>query len=108
MNQPTIRISDWKPRISGSLRGFCSVHLPSGLILYEVAIHNRNGSWWASPASKPMVGKDGIVFRDTDGKVRYSPIISFTDKQTRDRLSRSVVEALRQSHPEAFTEDGAP
>jgi hypothetical protein len=105
---PPITISDWKPRQSGTLRGFCNVHLPSGMILHEVAVHTRNGAWWASPASKPMVGKDGVVLRDDAGKVRYSPIISFADKQTRDRLSRSVVDALRQAHPAVFAEDGAP
>jgi hypothetical protein len=108
MSQPPITVSDWKPRQSGSLRGFCTVQLPSGMILHEVSIHARNGSWWASPASKPMIGKDGTALRDDAGKVRYAPIVSFDSKQTRDRLSQSVVEALRRVHPEAFAEDGAP
>ena len=107
MTQPSIIvISGWKPRQSGTLRGFCTAHLPSGMILHEIGIHN--GSWWASPASKPMLSKDGTALRDDAGKVRYSPIVSFTDKQTRDRLSRSVVEALRRAHPEVFAEGGAP
>ena len=102
---PPISISEWKPRVSGTLRGFCTAHLPSGMVLHEVAIHTRNGSWWASPASKPMVGKDGVVLRDDAGKVRYSPIVSFADKQTRDRLSQAVVSALRRAHPEVFAEE---
>jgi hypothetical protein len=54
-----------------------------------------------------MLSKDGTALRDDAGKVRYSPIISFDTKQTRDRLSRAVVEALRHAHPEVFAEDGA-
>jgi hypothetical protein len=107
VSQPPILISDWKPWQAGTLRGFCTAHLPSGMILHEVGIHTRSGSWWASPASKPMLSKDGTALRDDAGKVRYSPIVSFTDKQTRDRLSRSVVEALRRAHPEVFAVDRA-
>jgi hypothetical protein len=63
---------------------------------------------WASPASKPMVGKDGLVLRDEAGKVRYSPIVSFESRQARDRLSRAVIDTLRQTHAEVFAEDGTP
>jgi hypothetical protein len=107
LSQPIV-ISDWKPRQSGTLRGFLTAHLPSGMILHEVSIHTRSGAWWASTASKPMVGKDGVVLRDETGKVRYLPIVSFDSKQTRDRLSQAVVNALRQAHPEVFAEGGAP
>src|SRR5690242_2445521 len=106
MSQPPITVSEWKPRQSGSLRGFCTVQLPSGMILHEVSIHARNGSWWASPASKPMIGKDGTALRDADGKTRNAPVVSFDNKQTRDRLSQSVVEALHRAHPEVFAADG--
>ena len=103
-----VTISDWKPRQSGTLRGFLTAHLPSGMVLHEVGIHTRNGSWWATPASKPMVGKDGLVLRDETGKVRYSPLVSFDSRQTRDRLSQAVVDALRRAHPEVFAGDGTP
>jgi hypothetical protein len=108
MSQPPIVINDWKPLCRGSLRGFCTARLPSGMILHEVAVHHRDGFWWASPASKPMLSKDGTALRDDAGKVRYAPIVSFETKQTRDRLSRAVVDALRRAYPEVFAEDGAP
>jgi hypothetical protein len=107
MSQPPLTISDWKPRQSGTLRGFCTAHLPSGMILHEVGIHTRNGSWWAAPASKPML-KDGDALRDDAGKIRYAAVVSFETTQIRNRLSRGVIDALRQAHPEVFAEDGAP
>jgi hypothetical protein len=106
MAPPSIIISEWKPRISGSLRGFCTARLPSGMILHEVGIHTRNGSWWAAPPSRPMVGKDGTAMRGEDGRIRYSRIISFARREVRDRLSQAVVDALRRTHPELFAEDG--
>jgi hypothetical protein len=44
--------------------------------------------------------------RLADGISANSPIISFDSRQVRDRPCRAVVEALRQAHPEVFTEDG--
>ena len=72
-----VTVSDWKARHQGTLRGFFTVHLPSGLTLHEAMLHTRDGSWWVAPASKPMIGKDGTASRDADGKIRYAPIVSF-------------------------------
>jgi hypothetical protein len=54
---------------------------------------------WASPPSKPMIGRDGAVMKDDKGKVRYVPIIEFRDKDTRDRWSASVIDAVQAAHP---------
>ena len=48
------------------------------------------------PPSRPMLGRDGSVMKDTNGKVRYQPIITFRDKQTQARWSAAVIEAMRQ------------
>jgi hypothetical protein len=102
MSAPPFIVGDWKSRTAGTLRGFLTAQLPSGMILHETAVHTRNGIWWASPASKPMVGKDGTVLRDEAGKIRYSPIVSFASRERRDRFSQGVIEALRQVQPEVF------
>ena len=85
-----------------SLRGFARVRLPSGLILHDTAIHERDGKACASPASKPMLSRDGTVVRDAAGKTQYVPIISFAPREIRDRFSSAVIEAMRSAHPEAF------
>jgi hypothetical protein len=106
MTSPPILVSDWKPRCSGTLRGFCTVHLPSGLTLHEVSVHTRDGSWWVMPASKPTISKDGASLRDADGKIRYSPIVSFESRKARDRFNAGVLDALRLARPEVFAEHG--
>jgi hypothetical protein len=108
MPTPQIIISDWKPRHSGTLRGFCTAHLPSGITMHEVGIHTRNGLWWAAPPSKPMVGKDGVALRGDDGRIRYSPLIAFESRQLRDRFSLAVIDALRRAHPGVFAEEVVP
>ena len=100
---PPIAISDWKPRESGTLRGFLSVGLPSGLELHELMLHERDGRFWLSFPSKPMLGADGAALRDERGKVRYgTPLIEFTSTQARSRFIEQVLEALRQAQPQVF------
>lgn len=99
---PSIIVSDWKPLERNSLRGFCTVRFPSGMIVADVTLHRSSGKLWASPPSKPMLDRDGVVMRDAEtGKIRYSPIITFASKEIRDRWSAQVVEAVRRAHPEA-------
>lgn len=95
-------ILDFRPLLKGSLRGFAKVQLPSGMILNDVQLMHSSASWWASPPSRPMIGRDGTVLRDANGKIRYSPIVEFTSREIRDRWSSAIVDALRAAHPEAF------
>jgi len=87
-----------------TLRGFAKVRLASGMILHDVAIHAGDGDKaWASSPSKPMLDREGQVLRDAEGKVRYAPMISFATKEHRDRFSTLVVDAVRETNPEALT-----
>jgi hypothetical protein len=85
-----------------TLRGFARIRMPSGMIIIDVGVHVRDARAWASPPSKPMVGRDGQQMKDTDGKLLWSPIISFASRGHRDRWSDAAIAAVRQSHPQAF------
>jgi hypothetical protein len=99
MNAP--KILDWRPVVKGSLRGFAKVQFPSGTILLDVRLmYTRD--WWVAPPSRPMIGRDGTVLRDANGKIRYSEIIEFASKEIRNRWSAAIVDALRTAHPEVF------
>jgi hypothetical protein len=108
MSATAITIADWTPRESGTLRGFFTTHLPSGLTLHELMLHERDGRWWISFPSRPMLGADGAALRDERGKVRYgAPLIEFTGTQARSRFIEQVLEALRQAHPQMFAAERA-
>lgn len=102
-----ITISEWKPLHRATLRGFLTVHLPSGMNLHEVSVHTRDGVWWVMPASKAMLSKDGTALRDENNKIRYTQIISFTSRATRDRFIEEVLAALRQAQPQVFALESA-
>ena len=108
MNQTAITVADWKPRESGTLVGFFSAGMPSGVTFNELMLHHRDGAWWISFPSKPMLGADGVALRDERGKVRYSkPLIEFASRHARDRFTAQVLAALRQTHPEIFAAEAA-
>jgi hypothetical protein len=108
MNPPAIMITDWKARESGTLRGFFTAQLTSGLVLHELMLHERDGNWWISFPSKPMLGADGAALRDDSGKVRYStPLISFTNRRAKDRLTDQLLAALRLAQPQVFAAEAA-
>ncbi len=97
-----VRILEFVPVVRNSLRGFAKVEFPSGLIFHDVAIHGRDGVWWASPASKLMIGRDAVPMRAADGKLQYIPIVTFKTRERRDLWSNAIIEALRAQRPEAF------
>jgi hypothetical protein len=96
-----IVVEEFKTLERNSLRGFCRVRMPSGMILHDVGIYEKDGKRWASPPSKPAIGRDGTAFKK-DGKPVYTPIVSFASKEVRDRFSDAVIEALQLAHPEAL------
>jgi DNA-binding cell septation regulator SpoVG len=100
---PSPKILDWRPMQRNTLRGFAKVEFGSGLIISDVTILKGDRGPWASPPSKPMVGRDGTVMKDQDGKVRYTPIIEFSSREIRDKWSDSIIEAMRATHPEVLS-----
>jgi hypothetical protein len=94
-------IEEFKAVARNSLRGFTRVRMPSGMIFHDVGIYETVGTRWASPASKPMLGRDGTQLQ-RDGKQAYSPMASFVSKEMRDKFSSSIIAAIEASHPEAF------
>lgn len=95
-------VEEFTAVVRHTLRGFCRVRMPSGMIIAEVAIHVRDGHAWVSPPSKPMLNRAGQQMKDSAGKLLWSPIITFASRELRDRFSDSVLAALHTSHPEAL------
>lgn len=75
------------------------------MIIAEISVHrDGEGHHWASPPSKPMIDRDGRVMRDRDGKTRWQPLITFSNKNARDQWSAAVVQAVHDHAPQALAE----
>ena len=89
----------WKSIPRNSLRGFAKIRLGKSLIIGDVAVHCSNGKRWAQLPSKPQIDRDGHAMKDDRGKVKYVPMLEWTDKATADRFSEAVVAAVEREHP---------
>jgi hypothetical protein len=80
------KVTDWKPFEKGALKGFFTVHLPSGMIIHNCGLFEKNGSRWiALPAKK---------FTSTSGKVTWQPIVEIPDRAAVERFRMKVLAAL--------------
>jgi hypothetical protein len=102
----SVQIESFVPRVSNTLIGFATVVVPEmRLRIHDLTIHRKGEAKWCALPAKPQIGRDGSVRRDDNGKVLYSPILEFTDRETRDAFSKRVVEALEKFAPQAFDEN---
>lgn len=101
-SMPTALLS-WKAMPRNTLRGFADVRIGKSLILRDVTVHASHGRRWASPPSKPMI-QDGRAMMDDRGKIKYSPVIEWADKDARDAFSEGVLEAIEREYPGATAE----
>ena len=90
-----IVIEEYTAVTRNALRGFARVRMPSGTIFHDVGIYEKDGKRWASPPSKPMLGRDGKQMRGRD-------VMTFASKEIRDKFSSFIIAALEATHPEAF------
>jgi len=97
-----VTIRDFSPVIRNSLRDFAIVELPSGMVVHDVSIHERDGERWGSPPGKPTLSRDGTPLHGADGKLRCASTIAFATRARRNAFSAVIVEALRAQRPEAF------
>jgi hypothetical protein len=102
MSIPPFVIEDFVKIERNTLRGFAKVRTPSGIIFHDVAIHRQADTAWASPASKPLLNRDGQHLKDASGKAQWTPIVSFSSRDLRDKFSAAVLDALRISHPDVL------
>jgi hypothetical protein len=101
--QFTVKVEGFRPRRSNTLFGFCIIGIPElRLRIIDLTVHESQGRRWASLPGKPQVDKDGQMRRDRRGKVAYSPVFQFTDKDVGCAFSHRVIEALLEADPRAF------
>jgi len=96
-----VTILDWKAIERNTLRGFAKVKL-GALVIFDVALHTKNGTSWAQLPAKPQITREGTVRTNADGKAQYTPILEWDNRDSANRFSASVVAAINEAHPGAI------
>src|SRR5262245_59263379 len=85
---PVVSVSNWKPLKSGSLRGFLTVTVRSGLIIHDCQLLEAGGKRWIRlPAHR---------FQSADGSRKYQPLVEFTSKHAALNFRESVLRAIEK------------
>lgn len=79
-----------------TLRGFVDLALsPSGLVLRECSLHEKDGKRWIGLPSKPQIDSEGRHRKDaTTGRPLYSPVVEIAGKEERERFQRAALAAV--------------
>jgi hypothetical protein len=95
-----LRITSFCPCNRGGLKGFATVELPCGLILYDVGIHAKCGRVWASLGRRVVTDRDGRPHLDSEGRPRWTPSASFSSRRAKDEFCDAVVDSLFKLYPD--------
>jgi hypothetical protein len=94
-------LKDWRPYISGGLRGYVRIELAVGLVIPNIRILvGSNGPFVALP-EQPVL-QDGKLKRDVNGKPVYAPTVFWKDRKTADKFSAAVIKLLLAEYPDAL------
>lgn len=97
-----VTLAGWKPLRKGSLLRFATVRLGRSLTVHDVPVLSSGGRRWAALPGKPQIDGDGRVRTGDNGKALYTPVLEWCDKQTRERFSQAVIDAIEREHPGAL------
>jgi hypothetical protein len=101
----SIEVEKFTRRRSNTLFGFVDLVIPEPrLRIREATIHESHGRRWIGLPAKPQIDRDGAARRDARGKVAYTAVLQFTDREVGDAFSARALEALLARYPRAFDE----
>jgi hypothetical protein len=82
----TLNIRDFRALSKNTLRGSFTATLPSGLIVHELLLHEKEGNRWVGVPAKEHLDKNGVR--------HFTPILGFSSRELADRFQAEVLEAL--------------
>jgi hypothetical protein len=94
-------LKDWRPYVSGGLRGYVRIELDVGLVIPGIKVLvGSNGPFIALP-EQPVL-QDGKLKHDVNGKPVYAPTVFWKDRATADKFSAAVIRLLLAKYPDAL------
>ena len=79
-------VSNWKPYSKNTLLGFCSLTMPSGMVLHGITYHVKADKRWVGLPAREFAGKNG--------EKSWSPMVEIPDRDTRDRFNEQACAAI--------------
>lgn len=100
--QPSMRLVEFRAMQRNTLHGFATVELRNGLVVRDLAIHEKGGRWWVSFPARPVLDAEGRHIANHGGHKQYAALLGWRDRDLADRFSAAVIALIREVHPGAF------
>jgi hypothetical protein len=87
--------SDWVPIERNTLRGLCTLRLPSGLVLRDCSVHQQGARRWIGLPGRPQIDTEGKHRTDSaTGRKLYTPTVEIPDPARRERFQAAALAAV--------------
>jgi len=86
-HRPRMTLIKFQMLKKNTLRGFCVLDIPSGLIAREVSIHENNGKFMASLPTKSVLYAEGRQVSNHYGHRKYAELRGWRDRRLADAFS---------------------
>ena len=109
MSKHTLIVTNFRRFRRGTLFGWASVYISElRLTACDVAVHRHaSGAHWVALPARPVVSRDGVVSRTSDGRIQYAQLLRFDSREVSEAFSKAVVAALLRFNPNAFDDSAA-
>ena len=90
-----IEVLEWRAVPRNTLLGFAKIRVPEWRMTFDgVAVHEKDGRRWAQLPSRPVLDGDRELVKESDGKIKYAPVMEFDDREISNRFSAAVCKAV--------------
>jgi hypothetical protein len=95
-------LRDWRPYVSGSLRGYARVELDIGLVIPDIRVLVGSNGPFVTLPEKPVLVGDKLKRDISTNKPVYVPTVFWKDRTTGDKFSAAVIKLLLAKYPTAL------
>jgi hypothetical protein len=90
-----ITATDWHEMVRGTLQGFLTLRLRSGMVLRKCSHHRQGDKRWIGLPGKPQLDQKGRHRIDPGtGKKLYLPVVEIPSREQRDLFQRLALAAV--------------
>lgn len=79
-------VREFKHFQKNTLQAFLSLELPSGMVLNECLLHEKNGSRWVNLPARECA--------NSNGEKSWKPMVAFSDEDARKRFQVAALAAV--------------
>src|SRR5262249_22211264 len=102
--------TDWRPLKTNTSHGFQMPKVvPSGIVVRECSLHEKDGKRWIRVPCKPQIDSKGRHRREpVTGKPANTPVVEILSKAERERFQKVALPAVDKLLGMTTSPNGAP